>query len=96
MTTIPTIPTEADYKKAFDTLDTNGDGRLDYNEFLVAMKEVYGDTDRDFHFIFDLYDEDRNGTIEYMEFRRVAIFYTDPKYAEQREDPKHHCSSFLI
>ena len=40
MTTIPTIPTEADYKKAFDTLDTNGDGKGDTGGYIFMVKNT--------------------------------------------------------
>ena len=56
--------------KVFNSLDTNGDGHLDYDELCTGLTRLYGEEyaveecDR----IFSTIDVDNNGTIEFTEY----------------------------
>ena len=65
----------AELQQVFMQLDTNKDGKLQYNELLDGYTEYYGasvaqeEVDR----IFALVDVDHNGEIEFSEFVTATI-----------------------
>ena len=75
-------------KLMFKAFDTNGDGILDYREFLVGLGLVNGaDTRMKLQWVFELWDEDKNGVItldELVAFYRVV----HSMIPGQNENPK--------
>lgn len=61
--------------KLFNQIDSNGDGRINKQEFLVALqKRISSDTlEKDIDTIFKNIDMDNNGYLEYEEFVRAAV-----------------------
>ncbi|CAF3868766.1 unnamed protein product [Rotaria sp. Silwood2] len=55
-------------KYAFSTFDTNNDGTIDFEEFLIAIATTsQGDLDARLSAVFDLYDFSRDGLIDQKE-----------------------------
>ncbi|KAG8894985.1 hypothetical protein FRC00_008196, partial [Tulasnella sp. 408] len=55
--------TEDDVRPYFNKLDTNGDGVIDFDEFLdhVADKFKEGETEEDIQNLWELFDQDGDG-----------------------------------
>jgi len=72
------IDTNNDISKlvaVFESLDSNGDGKLSFNELKNCMIQVKGQywTEIEMAEIFQKLDQDKNGYIDYEEFLRVSI-----------------------
>jgi len=66
-------PTELELKEMIDEVDTNNNGSIEFNEFLVMMakKMVPEETDDELKEAFKVFDRDGNGTISASELRTV-------------------------
>lgn len=52
----------------FNTLDTNGDGEISYEEFQVGVSKLSEKNAKDIKEVFGKIDSDHNGSINYTEF----------------------------
>merc|ERR1740138_1821615 len=61
-------------KKMVDDLDRDGDGSVDFDEFMAMMSGKMGDKDQREQLLegFALYDEDETGKISFANLQRVA------------------------
>uniref|UniRef100_A0A0C9RGW5 TSA: Wollemia nobilis Ref_Wollemi_Transcript_25331_947 transcribed RNA sequence n=1 Tax=Wollemia nobilis TaxID=56998 RepID=A0A0C9RGW5_9CONI len=68
-------PTEAELKDMVSEVDADGNGTIDFSEFLNLMarkmKEI--DTDEELREAFKVFDKDQNGFISASELRHVMI-----------------------
>ncbi|KAI3384619.1 hypothetical protein SNEBB_000099 [Seison nebaliae] len=56
----------------FRTFDADGDGTIDFKEFLIATGlSSHGDIDAKLNWTFQMYDMDHSGTIERRELARI-------------------------
>ena len=67
-------------KQIFKLIDKNGDGTIDFREFLVNVSiETRGTLDEKLEHVFNLYDLDKNGyvtkseMIEFIKVRSVSV-----------------------
>ena len=59
----------------FRTFDTNNDGFLDFQEFLLGLHITSeGTREEKFAWLFNLYDQDGDGVIELSEMKRYAFY----------------------
>jgi Ca2+-binding EF-hand superfamily protein len=59
-------------RHAFSTFDTNNDGTIDFDEFLLAMAATnHGDLDDRLGFAFEMYDSSGDGQIDQKELARL-------------------------
>ncbi|KAG8974322.1 hypothetical protein FRC05_007628 [Tulasnella sp. 425] len=65
--------TEEDVRPYFDKLDTNGDGAIDFDEFLNHLAEKFkeGETEQDIKNLWGLFDQDGDGFVDKEELGRV-------------------------
>ena len=61
-------------KKMMDSVDTDGNGYIEYDEFKQLMKDHIKNRDKELELrrAFRIYDEDDTGLIEFHDLRRVA------------------------
>ena len=66
-------PTEDELLALVMEVDINGDGTIDFDEFLGMMKQKANeaDEDSDLKEAFQIFDRDRNGYIDRNELRKV-------------------------
>ncbi|CAF4392586.1 unnamed protein product, partial [Rotaria sp. Silwood2] len=65
-------------KYPFDTFDTNGDGFIDFQEFLLAIRSTsQGNLDDHLAFFFDMYDTSGNGQIDEKELTKLITAMYD-------------------
>jgi calmodulin len=59
----------AELREAFDYNDTDGDGRIDFDEFVALLDALDGDmTLPEYQLGFDAIDADGNGSVSFDEF----------------------------
>ncbi|CAF3802144.1 unnamed protein product [Rotaria sp. Silwood1] len=79
-------------KYAFNTFDTNNDGTIDFQEFLLAIAATsQGDLDARLGTVFDMYDFSHNGVIDQKELTTIITAMYDLVGKTDREgnnDPK--------
>jgi len=68
-------PTEAEIQDMIDEVDADGNGTIDFNEFLdlMAHKMKDLDSDEELREAFKVFDKDQNGYISAAELRHVMI-----------------------
>jgi len=68
-------PTEAEIQDMIDEVDADGNGTIDFNEFLdlMAHKMKELDSDEELREAFKVFDKDQNGYISAAELRHVMI-----------------------
>merc|ERR1711903_157935 len=66
-------PTEAELQDMINEVDADGNGTIDFPEFLNLMARKMKDTDseEELHEAFKVFDKDGNGTISAAELRHV-------------------------
>lgn len=66
-------PTESELKDMINEVDTDGNGTLDFPEFLEMMARKMGDRDseEEIREAFKVFDKDNNGVISAAELRHV-------------------------
>ena len=70
-------PTEDELLALVMEVDINGDGTIDFDEFLGMMKQKAHevDEDSDLKEAFRIFDRDRNGYIDRKELKKVSTSY---------------------
>lgn len=73
-------PTETELREMISTVDDNGDGAIDFEEFLVLMKSRVGDggPDKDLRYAFSVFDRKENGYIDRESLKRVMMEFDQP------------------
>ncbi|KAL7459661.1 hypothetical protein ACHAWC_011572 [Mediolabrus comicus] len=68
-------PTDDQIQAMIKRVDVNGDGEIDFEEFLVMMKmnQQFNDPDKDFRDAFKTMDTDGDGTISKKELSDLFI-----------------------
>ena len=71
--------TEEQIKAAFNALDADGSGSLDYNEIKVALETLSGReyTQDEISQYIALIDDDKNGALDLNEFSRLIYILTN-------------------
>ena len=67
-------PTEKELTEMIKSVDDNGDGEIDFEEFLVLMaskKPSKDDPDKELRDAFKVFDADGNGTISRSELKKL-------------------------
>ena len=70
-------PTEAELQDMINEVDADGNGTIDFPEFLTLMARKMKDTDSEEEILeaFKVFDKDGNGFISAAELRHVSIPY---------------------
>jgi calmodulin len=86
-------PTEAELKQMINGVDSDGDGVLDFSEFLTMLVRDVQDTDTEsedeFMGAFKVFDEDGNGYINSVELRHVMNNLGRYPTSSSVESPNH-------
>ena len=71
-------PTEDELLALVMEVDINGDGTIDFQEFLGMMKQKANEADQesDLKEAFKIFDRDKNGYIDMKELKQVNNIYT--------------------
>ncbi|KAF7324711.1 Calmodulin-like protein [Mycena kentingensis (nom. inval.)] len=66
-------PTESELQDMINEVDADGNGTIDFNEFLAMMAKKFQDTDseEEIRQAFHVFDKDGNGTISVTELQQV-------------------------
>ncbi|KAJ3997619.1 calmodulin [Lentinula boryana] len=66
-------PTDAELQDMINEVDVDGNGTIDFNEFLAMMEKKFKDTDseEEIRQAFQVFDKDGNGTISAKELKAV-------------------------
>lgn len=80
-------PTEMELWEMISSVDDNGDGAIDFEEFLVLMKSrVGGDgPDKDLRYAFSVFDKNENGYIDRQSLKRVMMEFDQPLTDEEMD-----------
>ena len=76
-----------DFEHLFHHMDTDGDGRLSYEEFSHGLKKFCPLTDREMHAIFKKFDVDGSGNVEWVEF--VSRLQGEPSPHKKKKKKKN-------
>ena len=70
---MPQLREKPPVQRAIDVFDTDGDGRVDFREFILGTSQfsVRGDGQRKLRFAFSIYDLDKDGYISNGELFQV-------------------------
>ncbi|CAF1556317.1 unnamed protein product [Rotaria magnacalcarata] len=86
-------------KYAFDTFDANGDGSIDFDEFLLAISATsHGDIDDRLAVAFDMYDISDDGQVDLKELTKLISAMYDLTGETDRKgdhDPKHRAAEII-
>ena len=68
-------PTEEELKQMIREVDLNGNGTIDFNEFLYLMvkKMNTNDTEEELLETFKIFDRDGDGQVDYQEFVKMMV-----------------------
>eukprot|EP00980_Cylindrotheca_fusiformis_P012105 scaffold2923_cov121-Cylindrotheca_fusiformis.AAC.15 len=55
----------------YDTMDLNGDGHVSFEEFQIALRDIFGDKDDILQEIFQSVDIKENGVLDFDEFESI-------------------------
>lgn len=66
-------PTDDDIQQMIKSVDDNGDGEIDFDEFLILMstKKKNEDPDKELMDAFKVFDADSSGTISRKELKKL-------------------------
>ncbi|KAF7341496.1 putative Calmodulin [Mycena venus] len=66
-------PTDKELQDMIDEVDADGNGTIDFDEFLIMMSKKFQDTDgeEEIRQAFMVFDKDGNGTISVTELQQV-------------------------
>jgi calmodulin len=64
-------PTNAEVQDMINEVDTDGDGTIDFTEFIIMMTRMRSDTVEEIREAFKVFDEDGNGYISDIELKHV-------------------------
>jgi calmodulin len=64
-------PTNAEVQDMINEVDTDGDGTIDFTEFIIMMTRMRSDTVEEIREAFKVFDEDGNGYISAIELKHV-------------------------
>lgn len=66
------VESEEEWDEILDSMDTNGDGNIDFNEFLAAAYDRSKLlNDKNIKIAFDLFDKNKNGYITQQDLKAV-------------------------
>jgi Ca2+-binding EF-hand superfamily protein len=83
--------------RVFDILDENGDGVLDFREFVISVWNYCLTAKAGLiTFVFDMYDENHTGTIDHEEFENVLQDFFEGQDIEENELSKYCWTSIII
>jgi calmodulin len=84
MRSIGQNPTEAELKDMINEVDVDGNGTIDFDEFLTLMALKMKDTDTEEELIeaFKVFDRNGNGLISAADLRNVMMNLTDEEINE--------------
>merc|ERR1719431_1664747 len=79
-------PSDAELKDIIDEVDIDGDGKIDFNEFVQFQQRFsFTDAEEEVKEAFRLFDKDGNGYISVPEFRNLMI-NLGLKFSEEEVD----------
>ena len=67
-------------------VDTDGDGEIDFDEFLSMMKEMSGDSEKELLQAFQVFDKNKDGFISVDELRQVMATLGETLSQEEIEE----------
>ena len=67
-------------------VDTDGDGEIDFDEFLSMMKEMSGDSEKELLQAFQVFDKNKDGFISADELRQVMATLGETLSQEEIEE----------
>jgi len=86
MTQLGKSATEEDARAMIKTVDENGDGEIDFREFINMMKSNESDTDDELRRAFDIFDADNSGFIDREELKAVMAKLMGAPLSEEELD----------
>ena len=88
MRSLGLLPTEAEVIEIIKEIDTDGNGVIDFNEFLALMerKMTFWDGEEDIKEAFRVFDQDGNGVISSAELRKIMTCLGEKLTEEEVEE----------
>lgn len=80
-------PTDADVEEMINEVDVNGNGKIEYEEFVIMMNKRIKETDTEEEVInaFRVFDKEGNGSISTLELKHIMTTLGD-KITEEEID----------
>ncbi|CAI9729746.1 squidulin-like [Octopus vulgaris] len=84
MKSLGQTPSEQDLEEMIREVDTDGNGTIEYPEFVEMMARQMGppDAEREMKEAFKVFDKDGNGLITATELRQVMLSFSEEKLTE--------------